>query len=198
MAERLNVLECEETVLVARVVRALEVGALVVLPTETVYGLAADARRPDALARIYAVKRRDAGKPIALLADGVDSIVACGAALSPVAQRLAARFWPGALTLVLPCGGGWEGFRVPDAPLALAILRGVGGLLRVTSANASGEPAALTADAAVAALGERVELIVDGGHVSGGEASTVVKVENETVTVLRPGPITQAMLDAAV
>ena len=197
VAERLNANELGMDDMVARATQALALGALVVLPTETVHGLAADARRPDALARIYAAKQRDRGKPVALLVESREAIIAFGGRLSPAAERLAARFWPGALTLVLPCGDGWEGFRIPDFPLAQAILHAVGGVLRVTSANAAGEPPALTADDALMALGHVVELVIDAGHVPGGAASTVVKVEDEKLTVLRAGPVTREMLDAA-
>ncbi len=197
-AERLHMADTDEATVVRRVVDALSVGALVVLPTETVYGLAADAGRPDALSRIYAAKRRDHGKPVAMLADSLATIERFGGEAGAAAARLAARFWPGPLTLVLRCRGAWEGFRIPDFPLTLAVLRGVGGVLRVTSANASGEPPALTADDAMAALGHAVELVVDAGRVPGGTASTVVKVDGDTLTVLRAGPVTREMLDGAV
>ncbi len=173
----------------ARAAAMLEAGALVVLPTETVYGLAADARRPDALARIYGAKGRDAGKPVALLAATVEAVEHYGAVLSPVARRLAAQFWPGALTLVLPCGDGVEGFRVPDHALARDIVRRCGGVLRVTSANLSGDPPALTAADALQALGAAVELVLDAGRVTGTAASTVVRVEGDRVELLRRGPV---------
>jgi len=195
MTEVLTITAATTGAAAARAADALAAGALVVLPTETVYGLAADARRPDALARIYGAKRRDAGKPVAFLAADSDAVEAAGAILSPAARDLAARYWPGALTLVLPCGEGFEGFRVPDHELARDIVRRCGGLLRVTSANLSGEPAALTAADALRTLGEAVELVLDAGPVTGGEASTVVRVTAERVEVLRQGPI--AMPDAA-
>ena len=189
MTEVLTVTAANAAAAAARAADALAAGALVVLPTETVYGLAADARRPDALARIYGAKRRDAGKPVAFLASDRDAVEAAGAILSPAARALAARFWPGALTLVLPRGDGFEGFRVPDHDLARDIVRRCGGVLRVTSANLSGEPAALTAGEALRTLEASVELVLDAGPVTGGEASTVVRVTVERVEVLRQGPV---------
>ena len=189
MTEVLKVTREHQAAAVERAAVALEAGALVILPTETVYGLAADARRPDALARIYAAKCRDAGKPVAFLASDVAAIEAYGATLSPLACQLAARHWPGALTLVLPCGEGFEGFRVPDHELARMIVSRCGGLLRVTSANASGEPAATRVEEALSALADHVELALDTGSVEGGEASTVVRVVENRLELLRQGPI---------
>ncbi len=197
MTELLTVTDANAEAAATRAAAALAEGALVVLPTETVYGLAADARRPDALARIYGAKRRDAGKPVAFLAADVAAVEAAGAVLSPPARALAARFWPGALTLVLPCGEGFEGFRVPDHALALDIVRRCGGLLRATSANLSGEPAALTAGEALRTLGDAVELALDAGPVTGGEASTVVRVAGDRIEILRQGPLSSAELEAA-
>jgi len=169
-------------------------GGLVVLPTETVYGVAADPRVDGAVEKLVAAKERDRGKPIALLAAGIDAICAFGVTLSEGGRRLAERFWPGSLTMVLPVGEGYEGFRVPDHPVALAVLAETG-VLRVTSANVSGEPAALTAEDALAALGERVDLVRDAGPVTGGVASTVIRVAADGVEVLRDGPISRDAIE---
>jgi len=169
-------------------------GGLVVLPTETVYGVAADPRVDGAVEKLVAAKERDRGKPIALLAAGIDAICAFGVTLSEGGRRLAERFWPGSLTMVLPVGEGYEGFRVPDHPVALAVLAETG-VLRVTSANVSGEPAALTAEDALAALGERVDLVLDAGPVTGGVASTVIRVAADGVEVLRDGPISRDAIE---
>ena len=115
------------------------------LPTDTVYGVAADPRVPAAVERLYAVKGRDARKPVPLLVTGVDEAERRGAIMGRRARRLAERYWPGPLTLVLPTGTGTEGFRVPDHAVTLAVLRAAGGGLRVTSANRSGAPAACDA-----------------------------------------------------
>jgi len=179
-------------------VGALERGGVVVTPTDTVYGVAADPQVPGAEARLFHIKRRPDNKPVPLLIAGPEQLAAWGANLDGKGRRLADRFWPGALTLVLPVGGGrFEGFRVPDHPVILALLRSVGGALRVTSANVSGEPPALTAQAAVRDLGEGVDVVLDAGPVSGGVPSTVVKLEAGQYVVIREGAISAAALAAA-
>ena len=137
---------------VERAAEALRRGALVILPTDTVYGVAVDPAAAGALERIYAAKGRDPGKPVPFLAADAAEVARAGAVMGWRARRLARRYWPGPLTLVLPMGDGFEGFRVPDHPVTLAVLRAAGGLLRVTSANLSGQPAASDAAAAAAAL----------------------------------------------
>lgn len=184
---------------IRRAADLLKNGELVVVPTETVYGVAARADSPAALARIYAAKGRDESKQIARFAAGLDGVRAAGVQVNPVAERLAAAFWPGPLTLVLPAAGGeWTGFRVPDQAAALAWLRELGDVIpAVTSANRSGEPAAKTAQAAWAALAPHVALALDAGSVTVGAASTVVKVTADAVEILRAGPIDRAALARA-
>ena len=176
---------------IAAAVAALRAGELVILPTDTVYGVAADESVAGAVDRLRAAKGRDAGKPIPLLAAGVADVVSRTGGLEPVARRLAETFWPGPLTLVLPVGEGSEGFRVPDHPVALALLRAAGGVLRVTSANRSGEADTCTAKAAAAALGAAVAVVLDAGPVPGGIPSTVVRVANGEMTVLREGAVSE-------
>ncbi len=182
---------------VADAVAVLRTGALIVLPTDTVYGVAADVSQPAAVERLYAAKGREAGKPIPLLLADTTTLETLGCRLSPVELRLAARFWPGALTLLVECEGRVEGVRVPDHPVARAILAGAGGALRVTSANRSGERETLTADAAVAALAPHVTLAVDAGPAAGGVPSTVARVDGGVVRVLRAGAISLEALHAA-
>lgn len=177
------------------VVATLRRGALVVLPTDTVYGVAADPGRPGAPGtpgaeeRLFRVKRRPDNKPIALLAADGRQVEDFRAELGVIGRALADRYWPGALTMVLKTGDVWEGFRVPDHPVTLAILKAMGGVLRVTSANMSGEAPALTATAAVAALGSAIELVVDAGPAPGGVPSTVVKIGRDRCDILREGAI---------
>lgn len=176
-------------------VAALKRGELVVIPTETVYGLVADDSVEGAVDRIYAAKQRDAGKPLQLLVSGVEVITEMGFELNDVERRLADKFWPGGLTLIVKKDGVAEGFRVPDSEIALEIVKRVGGALRSTSANSSGDPAALTAGEAEGCLGDFVSMILDGGAVVGGVASSVVKVDGSgCVDVLREGAITKADL----
>ena len=167
-------------------------GELVILPTETVYGVAVRADSSAALARLCAAKGREAAKHLTRLAGDVDAIRKVGAIVDDTAQRLAAAFWPGPLTMVLPDGvGGWLGFRVPNHPVALAWLRELSFLPAVTSANRSGTPPALTAQQAWAALTPHVALALDDGPSPGGQASTVVRVEQGAVQILRDGPISR-------
>lgn len=180
-----------EKSVVSAAAKALRSGALIILPTETVYGVAADPGVTGAEERIYVAKERDRGKPIPLLASGLQAVEAAGAALPPWARRLALRYWPGPLTLVLKCATRTEGFRVPDHAVALAVLKATGGLLRVTSANISGEPAARTVTSAVEALGEQVALALDAGPSPLGVESTVVDATGELPVILRQGALSR-------
>jgi L-threonylcarbamoyladenylate synthase len=176
---------------------ALGSGSLVIIPTDTVYGIAADPRVPGAIERLFIAKGRDRDKPVPMLAACIGDVEKAGAAVSDVERRLAARFWPGPLTLVLDTGKKTEGFRVPDFELTLMLLREAGGVLRVTSANLSGEPPALTVEDAVAAVGGFVDLALDAGVSPGGTASTVARVEGGAIRILREGAIPFAALEAA-
>jgi L-threonylcarbamoyladenylate synthase len=193
----------QPTPLLARQVAAvIDDGGVVVIPTETVYGLAA-ADTQAGLARLCACKGRDAGKPIALMAESVATVAAHlaarGAALPAAAMAVARRFWPGALTMVLGEAGRTEGYRVPDHALARQIIGACGGILRVTSANLSGAPDACTAAEALACLGNAVDLVVDEGAVRGGVASTVVRIDDDNrLTILREGPILRVQLEDAI
>ena len=165
-------------------------GGVAVIPTDTVYGLAAHPRFPQAVQRLYDIKRRDAKKPIALLAGDEQGACDFLGAFSDAAHRLASRYWPGALTLVLPsAAGGTEGVRVPNHAWTRELLTRCGGVLRVTSANLSGEVAATEAGELLAKAGFNPDLLVDGGISPGGVASMVLRVEDEALTLLRPGPI---------
>jgi L-threonylcarbamoyladenylate synthase len=178
---------------IASAAALLRGGGVVLVPTDTVYGLAGHPDCPQAVARLYATKGRPAHKPIALLAAGEEAVRSAGAAFPPAAARLAAAFWPGALTLVLPCRGAAEGFRVPDHPFARDLLAACGGLLRVTSANRSGALPAASAAAALRDIGLEADLVVDDGSTPGGAASTVVRVTaGGEVAILRAGAIPEA------
>jgi L-threonylcarbamoyladenylate synthase len=178
---------------IATTARLLRAGGVAVIPTDTVYGIAAHPACASAVGRICTIKGRPTGKPIALLAADMQAVLAFGAALPPAAQRLAAAYWPGALTLVLPCGGAYEGFRVPDHDATRALLVACGGTLRVTSANLSGAMPACSAVDALNDVGLVADLVIDGGVSPGGVASTVVKVEADgALTVIREGAIPSA------
>ena len=183
---------------IRRAAECLRAGELVIVPTETVYGVAVRADFPGGMVRLFAAKGRDEGKPVAFFAENVEQVRAAGVRVNIMAERLAAAFWPGPLTMVLQNStGGWDGFRVPDHPVALAWVRELGLLPAVTSANRSGEPAALTAQEAWAALAPHVALALDAGVAGEGQASTVVKVLESEIVLLREGPIRREALEAA-
>jgi len=167
-------------------------GGVVLLPTDTVYGVASHPDRPDALQRILGMKGRDPSKPVQLLAGSAEAVASSGLLFSENAKKVARRYWPGALTLVIDKpAGGTEGVRVPDDATARAICLAAGGMLRCTSANTSGEPPALNAEMASQAIPD-ADILVDGGHVKGGAASTVVQITDSTVRFFRTGPVTEA------
>lgn len=175
---------------VAAAVAALRRGELVVLPTETVYGVAADPNAPGAVDRMYAAKGRDPNKPVAFLASGVDQVEAYGADFGPSGQALALRFWPGPLTLVLKTNDGtFQGFRVPDHPASLAVAKLLPNPVLLTSANLSGGADPKTAQEAVQEIGKFVSVVVDAGPARGGVPSTVVRVDGRTLTCIREGAL---------
>jgi L-threonylcarbamoyladenylate synthase len=154
-------------------VRVLESGGLVAFPTETVYGLGADARKVEAVAKVYEVKRRPRDHPLIVhVADG-KALDEWGAEVPPVARILAAAFWPGPLTIIvkrserLPDaatgGGDSVGLRVPSHPMAQALLERFGGPIAAPSANRFGAVSPTTADHVASDLGDDVDYILDGG-----------------------------------
>jgi L-threonylcarbamoyladenylate synthase len=168
------------------VAAVLNGGGVAVIPTDTVYGLAARPDCPEAVRRLYTIKGRDELKPIALLASGAGAVEAVGFTLGPVARKLAQRHWPGALTMVV----GGEGFRVPDHEWTRRLLDACGGCLRVTSANLSGRRAATEAPAALAEVGLSADIVADGGVSPGGVPSTVLRIGDDGgIEVLRQGAV---------
>lgn len=164
----------------------LNSGGVAVIPTDTVYGLAAHPAFPDAVERLYTIKGRESGKKIALLASGAEAVGAFGCPIRGMASDLAERHWPGALTMVL----GDEGFRVPDHLWTRRLLAKCGGVLRVTSANLSGGSPATDAPQALAEVGLSADLVVDDGVSPGGVASTVVRVDADGgIEILRKGAV---------
>ena len=167
----------------------LKSGGLVVMPTDTVYGVACI---PGKEARIYRAKVRDRKKPIPLLVSGMCGVARCGGVMEAAEKELARKFWPGPLTLVLNLrGGGTEGFRIPRNKTAMEVIRRAGGALRVTSANMSGQPPALTAKEAIDSLGHSVDLVLDGGRIGEGVPSTVVRVVDGRPKILRKGALSR-------
>lgn len=183
---------------------ALARGALVAIPTDTVYGLAARLDRPAALEALYHAKGRPDDLPIPVLVSRFDLLAMLTDGAPAALDDLAARFWPGPLTIVAPssrripdrvaAGGDTVGLRMPDHPIALEIIEGCGGALAVTSANRSGEPSLCDAAAVASTFPGTVELVVDSGAAPGGQASTVVSLTGERPIVLRRGPIDEAAI----
>ena len=184
----------------ARAAALLRAGELVAFPTDTVYGVGAIVWDAAAVGKLYGAKLRALDKAIpVLLADPADVSLVAGD-LPPAALRIAARLWPGPLTLVVPraagvpdevtAGGDTVAVRVPDHALARALIRAAGAPLATTSANLSGQPSPVTAEEAATQLGGRIALILDGGRCPGGVASTVVDVTGAEPVILRVGPIT--------
>lgn len=185
----------------------LAAGGLVILPTDTVYGVAADPWRPGAVQALYDAKQRPPDRAIPILLADPEHIETVAERISDAARRLAEVFWPGPLTLVVPRRPGVPeivsslptiGVRIPDHAETRAVIRACGGALAVTSANLSDEPPALTATAAAVALGDAVALVLDGGTCPGGTPSTVVDVTGDEPRILRPGPIGEAALRRAL
>ncbi len=183
-------------------------GGLVVFPTDTVMGVAAAAGRLDAVERIYAIKGRDRSKPLQVLLASADQVASVAGALSPLARRAVDALLPGGVTLVVNrgeaiapevvAGGETVGVRVPDHPVVRALVTALGGPLAATSANRSGEPSPVDAQQAVAALGDAVDLVLDGGPCPVGRESTVVDLTGETPRVLRWGAVGKDALEAAL
>lgn len=175
-------------------------GGVILIPTETVYGLAC--RWDDAAARerIRRMKGRDPEKPLQMLAPDLDTALAVGLVDDVRLRRLAQRFCPGPLTIVQKArAGGTIGVRVPDHPFALELLREIRQPLAATSANRSGEPSATVFAEAVANLASPPDLAVDGGTIpASGQASTVVDISVTPWRILRQGPVGEAELREAL
>jgi L-threonylcarbamoyladenylate synthase len=188
-----------------RAARVLRGGGLVAFPTDTVYGLGALAFNAAAVGRIYAAKDRPADKAIPVLLSSVVDIDLVAVSVGDKALRLAHRYWPGPLTLVVQkservpeaVAAATVGIRVPDHAVALVLL-GVSGPLAVSSANLSGNDSPVTAVEALRQLDGRVEIILDGGRTPGGTPSTVVDCTGDELVILRPGPLTLQELQAAL
>jgi L-threonylcarbamoyladenylate synthase len=183
---------------IARGAALLRAGELVAFPTDTVYGVGIAASRRDRLAAIFELKNRPLDKRIPILVADLSQVT--DFEVDARALALAGRFWPGALTLVLPGADGTQAFRAPDHPVALALIRAAGPLL-ATSANRSDEPDTLGADEVLIAFArqqDELAAVIDGGSVPGGIASTVVDLTAAPARVLREGPISREELAGVV
>jgi L-threonylcarbamoyladenylate synthase len=172
-------------------------GLVVAYPTDTLYGLAVDPRNADAVKRLYALKGRPEASALTLIAADLAQVRMAGETTAEV-ERLAARWWPGPLTIVMRAadgivpealaGGTTVGIRVPAHAVAMALARDAGFAITASSANRSGEPPATTADAVVGAL-PGVDAVLDAGPVRGGAPSTIVNASRVPVTLIREGVV---------
>lgn len=193
---------------IGRAVDVLRGGGLVAFPTETVYGLGADALDPAAVGRIFAAKGRPATNPVIVHVADPDQTRTVAADWPDVAAQLAERFWPGPLTLVVmkrpevpdavTAGGPTVAVRCPAHPVARALIRAAGVPVAAPSANRSTELSPTRAEHVLKGLDGRIEMVLDGGPCPGGIESTVVDVTGGAVRLLRPGLVTVPMLEEVV
>jgi L-threonylcarbamoyladenylate synthase len=190
----------------ARAAEVLRRGGLVAFPTETVYGLGANALDADAVSRIFAAKGRPANNPVIVHVENAAQAQGIAASWPEAAARLAQRFWPGPLTLVLPksprvpdvvtAGGPTVAVRVPAHPVALALLRTSGLPVAAPSANRSTQLSPTTAEHVLHGLEGRIDLLLDGGPTTGGLESTVLDLTATPPRLLRPGLVAPAEIEA--
>ncbi len=183
-----------------KAVETLKAGGVILLPTETVYGIAADARSKSAIEKIYDIKGRNNSKPLQVLVSSLEQAEEI-AEFNVKARELARKFWPGALTIVLKLrsdgipnyfnkNSDTIGIRIPNHPIALEVLRELGSPLVATSANISGESDNITFAAAQKTLGDKLDMLLDGGESKVGVSSTVVDLTNPAeVKILRQGSV---------
>jgi L-threonylcarbamoyladenylate synthase len=187
-----------DTPLVARAVDVLRDRGVVAYPTDTFYGLAVDPRSPEAVGKLFRVKRRSPSTAIPLIAASLEQAQQV-AVFSQADLRLAQQFWPGPLTLVMPArpvlanailaGGTTVAVRVPAHPVARALAGEFGFCITSTSANESGDAPAVSADDVVTAVGERIDLLLDAGRTEGGAPSTVIEMTTEGPRLIRDGAV---------
>ncbi len=201
-----EILKADHPIAFPHAVDVLKNGGLVVFPTDTVYGLAAWPYQAEFVERLFVVKGRSSTRAIAVLISRPEDLNQVAVSPSQAALKLAQRFWPGPLTLIMSKHPSLPdvlspqptiGIRVPDHQVALTILR-LSGPLAVTSANLSGKDNTNTAREAFEQLGGRVHLIIDGGKSPGGVPSTVVDCTSTEPQILRLGPISEADIQVAL
>jgi len=189
---------------IGRGVKILQKGGVIAFPTDTVYGLGADAFNSTAVERIYKIKNRPTHRQFPLLIADVEQLTTLAKPIPEIAWFLVRRFWPGGLTLVLPktyslpnhlTSGATIAVRVPNHPVCLALIQNLGGPIIGTSANISGQPAVLTAEEAGQQLKGKIDFIINGGRCPGGKESTVVDVTNNAPVILRQGIILSHEID---
>jgi len=185
--------------MLAEAARVLRTGELVAFPTETFYGLGAHALDELAVSRVFQAKGRPADKPLLVLVDSVSMVARVAGDVPARARRLMDRFWPGPLTLVLAAhprlpvaltgGTGTIGVRLSSHPVACALVTALGAPITAPSANRHGAPSPRTAGEVVESLGNRIDLVLDGGATPGGPPSTLLDLTRTPAVVLRAGAV---------
>jgi L-threonylcarbamoyladenylate synthase len=187
-------------------VQILQKGGVIAFPTDTVYGLGADAFNTRAVERVFEIKNRPRHQQFPLLVADIEQLATLAEPIPEFAWFLVRRFWPGGLTLALSkkdslplylAPGPTIAVRIPDHPVCLALIRGLGRPITGTSANTSGQPAALTAEEVERQLEGRIDLVINGGKCPGSKESTIVDVTHEPPTILRQGIIPWHDIDKA-
>jgi L-threonylcarbamoyladenylate synthase len=194
--------------LVARAATIMKEGGVIAYPTETFYGLGAHAGYAAAVERIFAIKGRSFGNPIALIIGNEENLAELVQDTPPAAKKLMKAFWPGALTLVfhassrinprLTAGTGKIGIRVSSHPIAAALAQTLSFPITATSANLSGAAECSTAAEVIACLGEKIAALIDGGRTPGGAGSTVLDMTTDPPAMLREGVIPASMIYAVI
>lgn len=201
-----KLLKAEQAGAIEEAARLLKDGHLIAFPTDTLYGVGADTFNPRAIKKLFAAKGRPLEKGIPVLLSDVEYLGEIVGQTSDLTMKLAQKFWPGPLTLILPKRDSISeiispdeniAVRVPDNDVARKFIRAAGGAVATSSANRSGEPPALDAQEALAALGDSIAAVLDGGKVSLGIASTIVDCTDFPPRILRQGPLTAEELSLA-
>ena len=205
--EKLN-LEAIDDKIIAKAAAIIRDGALVAFPTETVYGLGADAMQASAAKKIYEAKGRPSDNPLIVHIADVSALRNLTDEVPGKAVKLAKAFWPGPLTMIVKKSaavpyettGGMDtvAVRMPNHPIALALIAASGTYIAAPSANTSGRPSPTAAEHVMTDLNEKIPLILDGGSVGIGIESTIIDLTEETPMILRPGYITQEMLEEVI
>ena len=188
----------------SRAVEILASGGVIALPTDTLYGISANALDPDAASKVFTVKGREEFSPLPIFISDASDIFHYGRDVPDAAVRLAELFWPGKLTIVVRktehipsvVSGGYDtvGLRVPDHPVPREIVRELGAPITATSANVSGRPPLTAASDVVAELGSRLDLVLDGGALSPSLPSTVINVATDPPRILREGAVSPSRI----
>lgn len=200
-------LSLEDSRALEQAVTALQHGGVIAFPTDTVYGIGASLEHPEALRRIYDLKGRSPDKPLPILISRIEMLDKLSPDVDERLVELAEQFWPGALTIVLPAADHLPaevkapdntiGVRLPNHSIPLSIAERAGGAIATTSANLSGEDSAHTATEIRESFGSSIDIILDGGFTPQENPSTVIRVRNGDIVVLREGVISAEELRVA-